>query len=284
MIASLTTALGVVPTRAEHIGGGAAGSVQRVFLPDGTTVVAKSAPHGLDTEAAMLGLLAERSRLPVPKVVYAEPALLVMQDMPGRSSFDEPTLRHAARLLSALHAIVASDGAYGLHMDGFIGPLSQPNAPTASWVEFFRDHRLLHMSRAAASEGSLTPALARRIDALAARLGDLIPLRPRASLIHGDVWSGNVLAQGGRVTAFLDPAPYYAHAEVELAFIRLFSTFGDTFERDYRDGAAVPPSDWRAFETVRCPLYNLYPLLVHVRLFDGHYAADVDANLRTLGF
>ncbi|CAG0977855.1 putative ketoamine kinase [Phycisphaerales bacterium] len=284
MNAALAAALGAAPSRIDHIGGGAAGSVSRARLANGTTVIAKSAPRGLDTEAAMLRLLAARSALPVPAVIHAAPNLLVMQDMPGRSSFSTDAQRHAAQLLSALHAVTSPDGSFGLHLDGFIGPLPQPNTPSGSWVEFFRDRRLLHMSRAAAREGSLPSGLATRLERLAARLAELIPDRPRPSLIHGDVWSGNVLAAGGRITAFLDPAPYHAHAEIELAFIRLFSTFGEPFERGYQEQAAVSHGDWREFKAVRCPLYNLYPLLVHVRLFGGQYAAELESNLCTLGF
>lgn len=265
------------------LGGGAAGSVWRVELNNGSTVVAKVADQltgpGLTIEARMLALLSERSDLPLPRVLHAEPDLLVMEHIPGRSSFDDHAQRHAARLLAALHAVHSPDARYGLELDALIGPLHQPNTPSPSWVAFWRDQRLLHMSREAVREGRLPAPIAARIDALARRLPDLLPDSPPPSLIHGDVWSGNVLAHAGRITAFLDPAPYHAHHEVELAFITLFSTFGHPFFDEYASHTApISPEFW----STRRHVYLLYPLLVHTRLFGGSYLSELSSTLDML--
>ena len=97
----------------------------------------------------------------------------------------------------------------------------------------------------------------------------------RPSLIHGDVWGGNVLARGGRIAAFVDPAIYFADAEIELAFSTLFGTFGEAFFDRYRQIRPIAPG----FFEVRRDLYNLYPLLVHTRLFGASYAASVKRSL-----
>jgi fructosamine-3-kinase len=100
------------------------------------------------------------------------------------------------------------------------------------------------------------------------------------SLIHGDMWGGNVLADGGRISGFVDPAIYFADPEIELAFTTLFSTFGDAFFSRYREHRKIQPG----FFEERRDLYNLYPLLVHVRLFGGYYVESVDSTLKKLGF
>lgn len=269
--------------RGEPIGGGAAGSVRRVRLPGGGTVVVKHAPRGMDVEAAMLRALRERSSLPVPGVLHAEPGMLVMEDVPGRAGAGGADA-HAAEMLASLHAVSSPDGRYGFDRDGLIGPLAQPNAWADDWAEFFRDRRLLAFTHAAAGEGAVPRPLAERLERLAGRLGEIIPACPGASLIHGDVWSGNVLTLNGRVTGFIDPAPYYAHAEVELSFIALFSTFGDAFFARYWALRGVGEPERAAWRRVRGGVYNLYPLLVHARLFGGHYVAEIDAALRGLGF
>lgn len=96
----------------------------------------------------------------------------------------------------------------------------------------------------------------------------------------GDIWSRNVLARNGRVVGLIDPAIYYGHPEAELAFITLFNTFGDAFFQRYH---ALRPIAAGFFEERR-DLYNLYPLLVHVRSFGGGYVHSVDQILRRFGF
>lgn len=245
-------------------------------------VVAKSAaaPASLDLEAYMLRFLAERSRLSVPRVLFSSPTLLITEHIQGASRFSDAAQRHAADLLADLHSIPSPTGAFGLDRATLIGSLHQPNPWTPSWVAFFRDHRLLHMAHEARAAGRLPRELMPRINRLAARLGDLIDEPARPSLIHGDVWATNVLASADTVTAFLDPAIYYAHPEIELAFITLFSTFGDPFFDRYHDQCPIAPG---FFETRR-HVYNLYPLLVHTRLFGGSYPEEISTSLTRLGF
>jgi fructosamine-3-kinase len=192
----------------------------------------------------------------------------VMEAMPGQTGAGRAE-RHAAELLAGLHDVQGE--AFGLEFDNLIGPLPQPNTRSRSWVTFFRERRLMTMVEAAAREGAIPETLAAGLERLAGKLESLIPDQPRASLVHGDVWSGNVLHEEERITALLDPAPYYAHAEVELAFITLFSTFGTGFFRAYAERRPIDPEFW----STRRDLYNLYPLLVHARLFGGTYVGQL---------
>jgi fructosamine-3-kinase len=260
--------------------GGCIASVYRADLPDGQAVVAKVAGQGgtLDIEAFMLRYLREHSGLPVPDVLHAEPGLLILSHVPGESRFSPAAEEHAADLLASLHGVTWTH--FGLEWDTLIGSLPQRNTPTRSWIEFFRDHRLLAMARAAREAGRLGPRGEDRIRTLADRLDDLLVEPERPSLIHGDVWTTNVLAVGDRITAFLDPAISYADPEIELAFITLFSTFGRSFFDRYQQRRPIRAG---FFETRR-HLYNLYPLLVHARLFGGSYAADVERTVTGLGF
>jgi fructosamine-3-kinase len=118
-----------------------------------------------------------------------------------------------------------------------------------------------------------------RVERLADRLEDLIGEPNPPALVHGDAWSGNVLAKGGRISAFLDPAIYHADPEIELAFISLFNSFGDAFMRRY---AQIRPIRDGFFETRR-DLYNLYPLLVHTYYFGGGYLGSAQSILGRFG-
>lgn len=250
-------------------------------LTDGVAIVAKVDNHRepqLAKEGAMLRYLARHSRLPIPSVLYCSDSLLLMEFIEGASSFTASSQQHAAELLADLHEIRAPR--FGFEEDTLIGGLNQPNPWTDSWIEFFRDQRLLSMGMEAMTAGRLPRKLFSRLEKFAARLTHRLSEPTHASLIHGDIWGGNVLAHAGRISGFVDPAIYYAHAEIELAFITLFGTFGTDFFERYHEIRPIAPG----FMAERRDIYNLYPLLVHVRLFGGGYVDSVDRTLRHFGY
>jgi fructosamine-3-kinase len=262
---------------ARLMGGGCIGEVYKVELGNGTTLVAKVDREGashLEREAYMLRYLRERSELPVPEVYHGSKTLLLMEFVEGSSRFPAGAERHAAELLARLHSITA--GAYGHERDTLIGSLDQPNPWTESWIDFFREQRLLYLARVAHDAGALPAEDLKRIGRLAERLDGHLEEPERPSLIHGDVWSANVLAKGDRITAFLDPAIYHADPEIELAFISLFHSFGDPFFEHYAEIRGIRAG----FFEERRELYNLYPLLVHVYFFGGGYLGSVRRTLR----
>jgi fructosamine-3-kinase len=265
---------------ARPLGGGCIGEVYKVEMGDGTELVAKVDREGgshLEREAYMLRYLRERSELPVPEVFHGSEGLLLMKFVEGSSRFSEGAERHAAELLAGLHGVSAD--AYGHERDTLIGSLDQPNPWTESWVEFFRDRRLLYLARVAHEAGSLPTEDLGKVVRLAERLDEYLEEPERPSLVHGDVWSANVLAEGDRITAFLDPAIYHADPEIELAFISLFNSFGDAFFERYGEIRSLRDG----FFEERCDLYNLYPLLVHVYFFGGGYLDSMRATLRRFG-
>ena len=272
--------LGRVVADIAPLGGGCGSAVYEVRLDDGRRLVVKADDSGggnLPVEAFMLDYLAERG-LPAPAVVAASEGLLVMEYAEGDSLFDAAAESHAAHLLAALHAQTAP--AFGFERDTLIGGLRQPNTPAARWLDFFAEQRLSYMAAEAARAGRLPATTRARVERLAGRVGDWLVEPARPALIHGDVWTTNVLARAGRVTAFLDPAIYYADPEIELAFIGLFGTFGRAFYEQYHALRPIAPG----FFEERRELYNLYPLLVHVRLFGGSYVGQVERTLAAYGF
>ena len=280
---AVARALDAEATAATELDGGMVGGVHRVDLADGRTVAAKTGRTPLTVEARMLRYLADRG-LPVPEVVYASDALLVLSfvDGDGEGVADgrlaPGTARDVARHLAALHDHAADR--YGFPFDTLSGPYHQPNPWTDSWVEFFRDHRLRHVARAARDEGTLPPPLFARVEALCGNLGAHLPDDPPASLLHGDVWANNLLVDGGEVAAFLDPACSYGHAEVDLAYCA-FVGFGDAFFDAYDEARGVDPG----FRDGRRAAYRLLPELEHARYFDAdRYRERADATLSELGY
>lgn len=276
----IETLLGQTPRHIQPLSGGCIGEVYRVDLADHSIVVKVADGTGLtlEPEGYMLGYLKEHSQLPVPAVLHTSPTLLLMEFIKGDSHLNASSQRHAAELLAALHNIRGD--AFGLERPTLVGGLPQANPLAKTWIPFFREHRLLQMAHDAAHSGRLPDSLLTRIERFSEQLEKWLLEPPYPSLIHGDMWTTNILAQDGHITAFLDPAIYYAHPEIELAFSTLFGTFDRAFFERYHEIRPIEPG----FFEERRDIYNLYPLLVHVRLFGGGYASAVDVILRKFGF
>ena len=276
---AISRAIGARPARLSPMGGGCVGDVFKVWLKNGEILVAKvgDAGSGLAVEGVMLTYLAEHSSLPVPDVIHADDTLLLMSYVESGGGITASAQVHAAGLVADLHGITAD--AYGLDRATLIGGLHQPNPWTGSWIDFFRDQRLLYMGRQALDARRLPGHAMRRIETLAGRLDRWLEEPAAPSLIHGDMWGGNVLCRDGRIAGFIDPAVYYADREIELAFSTLFGTFGNSFFERYNELRPLRPG----FFEERRDLYNLYPLLVHVRLFGGSYVGSVDRTLDRYG-
>jgi fructosamine-3-kinase len=278
LAATVEAVTGRRPIATRPLPGGCIAEVLKVELPGGEAVVAKVAPAGgLEIEARMLRYLGEHSGLPVPAVLHADDRLLLLEYVAGAGRLDARAEGHAAELLAALHAISAP--AFGFEYDTVIGSLPQPNPWTGDWRDFFRDQRLLAMGRRALEAGTLPARTFAALEAFAAKLDRFIAPGGDPSLIHGDVWGGNVLVHDGRIAAFLDPAVYFADPEIELAFSTLFGTFSDAFFACYGEIRPLAPGFFEA----RRDIYNLYPLLVHTTLFGGGYAAQVGRILARYG-
>lgn len=245
-------------------GGGSICQVWHAETADGQPVVVKDAPYDVGIEADGLAAL-RRAGAPVPAVLAATGRRLVLERVDGPA--DWAALGAA---VASLHAVTAS--AYGWHRDNLIGELTQPNGWLTDWPTFFFRRRIAPFLDAPGLPADLRRRLERAGEG---PLADLLPPHPPASLIHGDLWSGNVVA--GRW--LIDPAVNHADRELELAFAALFGGLPDAFWRAYQD--VWPLADgWRE----RRPALQLYHLLVHVAHFGSGWAGAVADRLDQLGW
>lgn len=204
-------------------------------------------------------------RIPAPIATGCEGAwaYLVLEHV----DLQPPTRVAMARLgeaLADMHGIVAAQ--HGWTRDNTIGPNPQHNKQHANWTEFWRENRLAVMLDAVVPD---YPALARDGDRLLAVLPDLLAGHaPEASLLHGDLWGGNAGMDEQGWPALYDPAVYYGDRETDIALAELFGGFTPDFFEAYW-GAWPCTSGYRE---IRRPLYQLYHLLNHARLFGGGYA------------
>jgi protein-ribulosamine 3-kinase len=181
--------------------------------------------------------------------------------------------------LAELHRATAAQ--WGWHEAGFIGPLPQDNAPLGRWAEFWRARRLEPQLRRARDDGRRV-GRDRDWESLWHRLPELLaPAEADGpSLLHGDLWSGNVLATAGAAgadPALVDPAVYRGPREVDLAMARLFGGFPRTFFEAYQESWPLE----RNGAAARRAAYQLYYLLVHVNLFGAGYLSRTEQALRS---
>lgn len=163
---------------------------------------------------------------------------------------------------------------FGFSDDNYIGSLTQSNRQHNKWLDFFVEERIEPQIKLALSAGKLNDTDNKIFQKLFGRLDTLIPDSVPA-LLHGDLWSGNFLADANGNPCIIDPAVYYGHPEMDLAMTKLFGGFEDEFYEAYQAENPFPPG----FEE-RIVIHNLYPLLVHVNLFGGEYIANVRSILK----
>lgn len=276
---TIRTITGFSPVKSRPLSGGCIAEVRLITLENNSRLVTKIGRAGdrLDLEGHMLEKLGQTKTVPVPSVLYAADHLLVMDYLETSGGITDSVQRDAAKKLAALHQV--SQDFFGYEEDTVIGGLPQPNPKTTSWVDFFKTHRLLHMGKEALNAGRLSQRMYDRLENFSEKLSRLIEEPASPSLLHGDLWTGNVLCHNGTLAGLIDPAIYFGHAEIELAFTTMFNTFGKAFFDAYHQINPIAPG----FFEDRLDIYNLYPLLVHVRLFGGSYVASVERVLTRHG-
>lgn len=250
-------------THATPLGGGDTGRAWRAELSDGHDVVVKVTPYDARLEAEGLGALGDAGG-PVPDVLAADHDVLVMEHVTGPPDWEG--------LGAALAGVHGHHGpAFGWHRDNVIGPLPQANGWLPTSGEFVVERRVRPYL------DDLPTGVAHRLSAACdGTLPELLDAHePAPSLVHGDLWTGNVV--DGRW--LIDPAVHHADRETDLAMLTLFGRPPGAFWSGYE--AVAPLADgWER----RRPALQLPPLLVHVRLFGAGYVSSLVQALDDAGF
>ncbi len=261
-VAELT---GVAAERIERLAGGDLSEVLLVPRAGAPAVVAK-AGSAVATEAQMLRALAAAGvRVPAVEAEYDD--ILLIELVEEDRAFTPRAWADVARHVRAMHG--HRGGGYGWPVDYALGTLLIDNRQGSDWPAFWGEQRL----------GSAAALLDRpwreRVEQLVGHLADRLPAAPAAALLHGDLWAGNILVRDGALAALIDPACYHGDVEADLAMLCLFGAPDEAFWDAY--GPLKP--GWEE----RRPIYQLFPALVHLRLFGASYGALVDRLLTAAG-
>jgi len=254
-----------------RIGGGDINEAFRVVLADGREAFVKTradaSPGEYAAEAAGLRWLAEPGAIGTPGVLEVAERYLVLEWIePGRLEAEGE--QELGRGLAQTHAAGAPGfgGFRDALGDSGFGSLRLSNAPTADWPSFYAERRLRPLARIAQQRGALSAAGIEAVERVCRRLSDLCgPTEPPARL-HGDLWTGNVMADSSGRPWLIDPSAYGGHREIDLAMLRLFGAPSERLFASYQEVAPLAEG-WEE----RVGLYQLLPLLVHALLFGGSY-------------
>jgi fructosamine-3-kinase len=279
------------------VAGGDINDALQLECDDGRLVFVKTradAPAGeFAAEADALRWLAEPAGLRVPAVIAVGEGrvrFLALEWVAGgrlsRAGREElgRGLAIVHRAGAAAFGAVAPDAGFGVGSgvggdEGArawrVGPVALPNAPCERWPEFYAERRLRPLALVALARGGLSPSGREAIERVCERIESLCgPDEPPARL-HGDLWSGNVLADADGLPWLIDPLAYGGHREIDLAMLRLFGDPGPEVLGAYDEVFPLAPGHEQ-----RVALWQLLPLLVHAALFRGGYGRSAEAAAR----
>jgi fructosamine-3-kinase len=232
-------------------------------------------PDMFEKEYRGLELLRETKAIRAPKPIITGTipgfSFLVMEYiMEGNRKAD--FWKEFAGGLAGLHRHTSTD--FGLSEDNYIGTLKQSNNRHPDWSSFYARERILPLFQLALKQEKCSAADLKLAEEFCERLKDLVP-EEKPSLLHGDLWSGNFTADEHSHAVIFDPAVYYGHRETDIAMAKLFGGFDSSFYHYYNERFPLQKG-WEQ----RVEIFQLYPLLVHLLLFGGHYHGSVMNILR----
>lgn len=261
--------------RSDSIGGGCINTAYRLVGDRGSYFIKLNRAERLDmfeAEAEGLNALAEAQAIRVPLPVCTgidnDQAYLVMEYFEGggeTSGAAETFGQQLARMHRYTH------DQFGWHRDNTIGSTPQPNTPANDWLAFWRQQRLGFQLELAEQRGASRGLLRKGEDLLQRMAEFFTDYQPQASLLHGDLWSGNYAITREGEPIIFDPAVYFGDREADLAMTELFGGFSRRFYAAYNEAWPLDSG-----YQVRKTFYNLYHILNHFNMFGGGYAGQAE--------
>ena len=205
-----------------------------------------------------------------PNIINYNDNLLIMSFINNDDDQPNQTNDDLLNSIISLHSNRSKN--YGFSFDTQIGGLKQINSSSKNWLEFYRDKRLTYIFDLVNKNQPMDETINTKIDLLIKKMDNFIPNKPTSSLLHGDLWEGNILFKNKKFVGFIDPGSFYGHNELEVSYLRWFNPkfVDDNFLNKYNDHIKID-KNYLEYE----PIYQLYYSLLNVYLWDRWYIEDV---------
>ena len=205
-----------------------------------------------------------------PSIINYNDNLLIMSYINNDEDQPNQTNDDLLNSIISLHSNKSKN--YGFSFDTQIGGLKQINSSSKNWLEFYRDKRLTYIFDLVNKNQPMDETINTKIDLLIKKMDNFIPNKPISSLLHGDLWEGNILFKNKKFVGFIDPGSFYGHNELEISYLRWFNPkfIDESFLDKYNDHIKIDKY-YLEYE----PIYQLYYSLLNVYLWDRSYIEDV---------
>ena len=267
--------IGKSPNRINQLYGGDINLVYHCIFDDKDLVIkvndSKKFPQMFEKEKLGLDLLS-RSCFKVPEVfsigTFKEYDYIIIEYIKQGNNLRWDLF---GENLAKLHQI--TNDKFGLDHNNYIGSLVQNNSFENEWSSFYSNNRILNLTKIARNKKLIDKKDCTLIDQLCNDIKNIIP-KAKPSLIHGDLWSGNLLCNENNEPVLIDPAVYYGHPEMDWAMLSLFSNYPESALKKYKEVYTLE----NGFKE-RKEIHQLYPLLVHIILFGRQYYYSLKKTL-----
>lgn len=256
----------------DSLSGGCISNAYKVTFEDDLSCLIKINEHSpadmFIKEAHGLQELQKANAIKVPDVILCDEGFILLEFI-SIGTKQKNFFKEFGRKFALLHKFTADE--FGFYEDNYIGSTPQMNIndenTKKNWTSFYFNKRLLYQFKLAEQNGYADSSLRDAFIKIGNKIESILGgSEEKPSLLHGDLWSGNYMADENGEACLIDPAVYYGNREADLAMTKLFGGFSQLFYDSYNESFPLQEG-WKYRENI----YMLYHVLNHLNIFGSGY-------------